>query len=68
MAHDGVRKQGYDNDRATPDGIIVVAGFEMVLVSGTWVGVVVLLRAAGVVHVLDVFGEQLVPIIRHGQL
>jgi len=57
VAHGGVRKQGYDNGRTTPDGVIVVAAFAMVLVSATWVGAAVSLRVAGVVHVLDVLGE-----------
>ena len=57
MAHDGVRKQGYDNGRATPDKVIAVAAFVMVLVSLTWVGVVVALRVAGVVDVLGALGE-----------
>ena len=57
MAHDGVQEQGHDNGRATPDGVIVVAAFAMVLVSVTWVGVTVALRVAGVMHVLDVLGE-----------
>jgi len=55
--HDSVREQGYDNGRATPDSVIVVAAFEMVLVSVTWVGVVVALRVAGIVHMLDMLGE-----------
>jgi len=57
VAHDGVRKQGYDNGRATPDKVIAVAAFVMVLVSLTWVGVVVALRVAGVVDVLGALGE-----------
>ena len=57
MAHDGVREQGHDNGRATPDRVIVVAAFAMVLASVTWVGVVVELRVAGVVHVLGALGE-----------
>ena len=57
VAHDGVREQGYDNDRATPDGVIVVAAFAMVLVSVTWVEAAVALRVAGAMHVLDVLGE-----------
>ena len=56
MAHDGVHKQGYDS-RATPDGVIVVAAFAMVLVSVTWVGVAVSLRVVGAVHVLNVLRE-----------
>jgi len=31
VAHDSVREQGYDNDRVTPDGVIFVAVFVMVL-------------------------------------
>ena len=57
MAHDGGREQGYENGQATPDGVIVVAAFAMVLVGVNWVGVAVALRVAGVVHVLDVLGE-----------
>ena len=57
MPHDGVREQGYDNGRATPDSVIVVAVFAMVLVSVTFVAVAVALRVAGAVHVLDVLGE-----------
>jgi hypothetical protein len=37
--------------------VIVVAAFAMVPVSVAWVGVVVALRVAGVVHVLDVLSE-----------
>jgi len=51
VAHNGIREQGYDNGRATPDGVIVVAAFAMLLVSVTWVEV------ASVVLVLDVLGE-----------
>ena len=68
MAHDGVREQGYDNGRATPNGIIVVAAFAMVLVSVTWVGVAVALRVAGVVHVPDALGEWLGPVVCRGQI
>jgi len=57
VPHDGVREQGYDNGRATPDSVIVVAVFAMVLVSVTFVAVAVALRVAGAVHVLDVLGE-----------
>jgi hypothetical protein len=57
VVHDDVREQGYGNGRATPEGVIVVAAFVMVLVSVTWVGVAAALRVAGVVHVLDVLGE-----------
>jgi len=57
VAHDDVREQGYDNGGATPDGVIVVATFAMVLVSVTWVGVAVALLIDGVVHMLDVLGE-----------
>ena len=59
MAHDGVCKQGYDDSRATPDGVIVIVmvAFAMALVSVTWVGVAVSPRVVGVVHVLDVLGE-----------
>jgi len=55
VAHDDVREQGCDNDRSTPDRLIVVAAFAMVLVSVTWVGAT--LRVAGVVHVLDALDE-----------
>jgi hypothetical protein len=51
VAHDDV---GYDNGPATPDGVIVVAAFAMVLVSVTWVGGGVALRVAGAVGVLGV--------------
>jgi len=47
VAHDDVREQGYDNGRATPDGVIVVVAFAMVLVSVTWVGVASRWRCAG---------------------
>jgi hypothetical protein len=57
VVHNDVREQGYGNGRATPEGVIVVAAFVMVLVSVTWVGVAAALRVAGVVHVLDVLGE-----------
>jgi len=40
----------------------------MVLVSVTWVGVAVALRVVGVVHVLDVLGEWLGPVVRRGQM
>ena len=55
MAHYNIREQDCDNGRSTPDGVIVVAAFAMVLVSVTWVGAT--LRLAGVVHVLDALDE-----------
>ena len=57
MAHDGVRKQCYDNGRAKLDEVIVVAAFVMMLVSVTGVEVAVSLLVVGVVHVLDVLSE-----------
>ena len=63
MAHDDEREQGRDNGRATPDGVIVVAAFAVVRVGLIWVGVVVALRFAGVVRVLDVLGELLGPVV-----
>ena len=62
MAHDGEREQGYDNNRATPDGVIVVGEFAVVLVSLTWVAVGQ--RVAGVVHMLDVLGDLLGLVVR----
>ena len=64
MAHDDEREQGYDNGRATPDGVIVVAAFAVVLVGLTWVGVTAALRFAGIVHMLDVLGDCLGPVGR----
>ena len=64
MAHDDEREQGDDNSRATPDGDIVVAAFAVVLVGLTWVGVAVALRVAGIVHMLDVLGDLLGPVVR----
>ena len=63
MAHDDERGQGHDNGRATPDGVIVVAAFAVVLVGLTWVGVAVGQRVAGVVHTLDVLGDLLGPVV-----
>jgi len=57
VAHDDLCEYGYDNGRATPDRVIVVAAFAMVQVSVTWVGVVVGLRVPRVVHVLGVLSE-----------
>jgi len=54
VAHDGVREQGYDNGRVTPNRAIVVAALAIVLVSVTWVEAAVPLRVAGVVHVIEV--------------
>ena len=62
MAHDD--EQGDDNSRATPDGVIVVAAAVGVLVGLTWVGVAVGQRVAGVVHMLDVIGDLLSPVVR----
>ena len=64
VAHGFKCKQGYDNGRGTPDRVIVVAGFAVVLVSVIWVGIVAALRVAGVVHVLDVLGDLPGPIAR----
>ena len=47
--------------------VIVVSAFAVVLVSVTWVGIAVALRVAGGVHVLDVLGGLLGPVVRHGQ-
>ena len=55
MAHDDEREQGYDTSRATPDGVVVVAAFAAVLVGLTWVAVGQ--QVAGVVHMLDMFGD-----------
>ena len=38
MAHDGVREQGHNSGRATPDGVIVIEAFAMVLVSDIGLG------------------------------
>jgi hypothetical protein len=59
VVHDGIREQGYDNGQATPDGVIVVAALAIVLVSMTW---------AGAVHVRDVLGDWLGPIVRRRQI
>jgi Zn-dependent protease len=67
VVHDEERKQGYDNGRATPDGVIDVAAFA-VLVSVTWFEVGVALRVAGAVDLLDVLGEKLGPVVRRGQI
>jgi len=55
VAHDDEREQGYGNGRATSVRAIVVAGFAMVLVSVTRVGVARVV--VGVVHVPDVLSE-----------
>ena len=41
---------------------MVVVAFAVVLVSVIWVGIVVALRVAGVVHALDVLGGLLGPV------
>ena len=64
MAHDDEREQGDGTSRGTPDGVIVVAAFAVVLVGLTWVGVAVGQRVAGVVHMLDVLGDLLGPVVR----
>ena len=51
MAHDDERGQGYDNGRATPHGIIVMAAFAVVLMSVTWVGSAIALQVAGIVRI-----------------
>jgi len=51
-----------------PWGVIITAVFAGVLVSATGVGIVVAQRVAGVVHVLDVLGNFLGPVVRHGQI
>ena len=51
MAHDDEREQGYDNGRATPHGIIVMAAFAAVLTSVTWVGSAIALQVAGIVRI-----------------
>ena len=63
MALDDEREQGYDDGRATPDGVIVVAAFAVVLVGLTWVGFAVGQRVAGVVYMLDVLGDSLSPVV-----
>ena len=68
MADEDEREQRYDNGRATPDGVKVAAGFAAVLVSVVWVGIVVSLRGAGAVRMLDVFGDLLGPVVRRGQI
>ena len=47
-----------------PDRVVVVAAFAMALVSVIWVGIAVAPRVAGVVHVLDVLGDLLGPVVR----
>ena len=64
MVHGDEREQGDDNSQATPDGVIVVAMYAVVLVGLIWVGVAVELGFAGVVRVLDVLGELLGPVVR----
>ena len=64
LAHGCKCKQGYDNGGETPDRVIVVAGFAVVLVSVIWVGIVVAPRVAGVVLVLGVLGDLLGPVVR----
>ena len=39
----------------------------MVLVGVTWASITVALRVVGVVHMLDVLGGLLGPVVRHGQ-
>ena len=57
----GDRQISYESGRATPDGVMVLATFAMVLVSTTWVGAAVTLRIASIVNVLDVLGDSLSP-------
>ena len=64
MAHDDERKLDHGNNRATSDGVIVVAMFAVILVSLFLVRVADALQVAGVVHVLDVLGELLDPVVR----
>ena len=68
VADDDEREPRDDNGRATPDGVKVAAGFAEVLVSVAWVGIVVSWRVAGVVRMLDVFGDLLGPVVRLGQI
>ena len=63
----GKCKQGCDNGGGTPDKVIVVAVFAVVLMSVIWVGIVVAPRVAGVVHELDVLGDLLGPVGRRRQ-
>ena len=65
MADDDEQERGYDNGRATSDGVIT---FAAVLVSVPWVGFAVAPQVAGVMPVLDVFGNLLGPVVRHGHI
>ena len=58
----------YESNRATTDGVMVLATFAMVLVSTTWVGAAVALRAVIAVHVLNVLVDLLGPAILCGQI
>ena len=68
VAHGCKCKQGNYNGGGTPDGVIVVPAFAVVLVSVIWVGIVVAPRVAGVVHGLDVLGDLLGPIVRRNNI
>jgi hypothetical protein len=68
VVHDDAREQGYGNGRATPEGVIVVAAFVMVVLMSVTcaavavavavvVVVAVVLRVVGVVHLLDALSE-----------
>ena len=68
MAHERNCKQSYDNGGGTSDRVIVVVAFPVVLVSVIYVGIVVALRVAGVVHMFDVLGDLLGPVGRRRQI
>jgi len=48
--HDDEREQDYDSGRATPDEVTVAGAFAVVLMNLIGAGMVVALRAAGVVY------------------
>jgi hypothetical protein len=66
--HDEEREQSCGSGQATPNGVIVAMVFAMVLVGVTGVGIAVALRVAGAVRPLDVLGDLIGPIIRHGEI
>ena len=68
VTDDGEREQNYINGRATPDGVEDAAGFAVVPVCVTWVGIAVALRVAGVVRMFRVFDDLLCPVVRRGQI
>ena len=62
----GDQQTSTDNGRATPERVIVVAAFAVLVVSMSWVDAAVVLRVAGIVHVIDVLSDLLGPVVPCG--